>query len=500
MDFLDPKNERRSRVRLLVGYCLVALAIGIATLILLYWSYGYNVNREGDVTQSGLLFVSSQPNGASIYLNKVRYAANTNTRVVTPAGRYTLKISKAGYRDWQRPVVVAGGDVQHFDYPFLFPTNLSSSSAGTIGAEPSFMTQSPDNRWLLMDEPAKSGSFTVYDLKDPAKPVAAEITLPAASFTSSSGAEAWHEIEWAGDNRHVLLQHDFTTAVGLQHEYILLDRDAPDNSVNLTATLKLAPTESVGLYNGRINQFYAYDTTAQTLRRLNGSNGAELSILAHVLAFKMYGSDKVLYVTNVSPTGKTTPGKVSVVLQTGQQTITLQTLPLASSGSYVLDLAQYSGDWYVAVAASTDSTVYVYKNPQSQHAESPDAYPAPWRRLLLQDPSYIAFSNDGQFLLTESGQDFITYDLENIAQYHYHATQAIDQPQAHAGWINSDQLAYTSGGKLTVFDYDYRNQQTLVTAAPGFLPAFSGDASYLYVIRSNASGTDLTSTSLIVKQ
>jgi len=501
MDFLDPKNERRAHMQLLLGYCLVTLAIGIATLILLYWSYGYNVNREGDVTQSGLLFVSSQPSGADIYLNAARYSSNTNTRVVTPAGRYTLKVSKTGYRDWQRPVVVAGGDVQHFDYPFLFPKTLKSSVVTNLGTVPSLMAQSPNNRWLLMDAPAKSGSFTLYDLKDPAKPVATTIALPNTGFTAEAGDQTWRQLDWASDNRHVLLLHDFTTVAGLQHEYILLDRETPIDSVNLTAMLKLSQTESVSLYNDRIDQFYVYDTAAQTLRRVDGNTGLEASILNRVLAFTTYGSDKIVYVTDEPPTGKTTSGKVSVVLQSGQRTITLQTLPPAGTGVYLLDMAQYSGNWYVAVAASTDSVVYIYKNPQDQVVSGPDTYPAPWRRLPLGSPSYLSFSADGQFLLTESGQNFVTYDLENVAQYRYTTTQPIDQSQLHASWANDDQLTYVSGGKLTIFDYDYRNQQTLVSASPGFLPAFSADASYLYTVRpAGTEPTALTSTSLIVKQ
>src|SRR5690242_8745750 len=126
MDFLDPTTARRSQTRLLLGYCLVALAIGIATLLLLYQAEGYNIDRRGEVIQNGLVFVSSSPNGSAIYLNDKRYKSNTDTRVVAPAGKYTLRISQTGYRPWERPVWVAGGDVQHFDYPLLFPENLQT--------------------------------------------------------------------------------------------------------------------------------------------------------------------------------------------------------------------------------------------------------------------------------------------------------------------------------------------------------------------------------------
>src|SRR5690348_10965350 len=105
MDFLDPKTERRNQIKLFIGYGLVAIAIGVATLILLYQAYGFNLDHQGNVTQNGLLFVSSQPSGASIYLNNRLYKSATNTRVVTPADTYTLRITENGYRPWQRQVV-----------------------------------------------------------------------------------------------------------------------------------------------------------------------------------------------------------------------------------------------------------------------------------------------------------------------------------------------------------------------------------------------------------
>lgn len=501
MDFLDPKNERRSRIRLLAGYCLMALAIGIATLLLLYQAYGFNIDRQFEVTQSGLLFVSSQPTGASIYLNNQLYKSNTNTRVTVPAGHYDVRISEKGYRPWQRQVWVAGGDVQHFDYPFLIPTTLSTSSLADLNGDPTLATQSPDRRWLLLGSPEGSGLFTLYDLKNPAKPTVSALTLPSGSFTAGTGPQTWTLVEWAADNRHVLLQHTYVNDGATNREYVLADRDTPEASVNLSSALKLGQTETVSLFNNRTDQYYVYNSASLTLRRVNGSDGSEVSLLNHILQFKTYGDNKILYITDQSPTGKAAPGQVFVVLQDGQQTYSLRTLPPAGNGTYVLNLAQYSGDWYVAAASSSDTTTYVYKNPQNQTTSGPDTFPAPWRRVRLANVSYLAFSSNTQFLLAENGQQFVVYDLENIGQYSYTASEPIDQPQAHATWMDGDRLAYVSGGKLVLFDYDYQNRQSLVAANAAYLPFFSGDYSYLYALRPvSASGkAALTSTSLTVK-
>lgn len=502
MDFLDPQKEKRNQFMLVLGYCLIALAIGIATLVLLYQSYGYDINRQGRVTQNGLVFVSSQPANAAIYLNNQRYKSNTDTRVSTPAGSYVLRISETGYRPWQRNITVNGGDVQHFDYPFLFPETLESSSIGSLQADPSVATESPDKRWLLLGQSEASGSFLLFDLKSPDKPVTTSFTLPDGSFTAgdAAGAQSWSLVDWAADNRHVLLRHDYTTNGTAAYEYVLVDRDTPADSINVTSTLKLTQKDTVELFNDRTDQYYVYNAADSTLARVNASDDSVVSRLTHVLAYKSYADNKVLYVTDQPPSGKATPNEVTVVLQDGQKTLALRTLPATTD--YVLELAQYGGDWYVVMGAASDSAVYVYKDPQTQSTLTTDGYPAPWRRLPVKDPSFVAFSANTQYLLAESGQDFVVYDFENTLQYHYTVTQPLDQPQTHATWMDSARLEFVSGGKLVVFDYDYRNLQTLVDANAAYLPSYASDYSYLYTLRAASGDTQaaVMSTSLTVKQ
>jgi hypothetical protein len=127
MDYLDPKKEARHRVLLFVGYILIGVAILIGTLVLLYQAYGFGIGKNGTVIQNGLVFVSSQPNPANIYLNNKLNKSQTNTRLTLPSGIYQVRLARDGYRDWQRTIEVEGGDVQHFDYPFLIPSKLKKS-------------------------------------------------------------------------------------------------------------------------------------------------------------------------------------------------------------------------------------------------------------------------------------------------------------------------------------------------------------------------------------
>lgn len=504
MDFLDPKKERQNQLKLMIGYALIAIAIAGTALVLLYQAYGYALNQQGQILQNGLLFISSQPTGSSIYLNNQLFGSTTNTRAIVPAGKYDLRITRSGYRNWERPVYVAGGDVQHFDYPFLFPSELKQATEDDISTTPTLVTQSLDQRWLLMDRPGSTGSFTLYDLQNPKKPVSSVINLPSGFFTASDGStDSWALEEWSSDNRHVVLVHTYESKGATDHEYVLLDTQNPSDSINLTYSLNLSQDDTLTLFNNQTAQVFVYNPDDRSLQRINVSDGSLVSKLDRILAYKAYGDNRILYVTDQALNGKEIPNQVSVVLQDGQQTYTLRTLP-AGASSYVLNLAQYSGDWYVAAGASNDNAVYIYKDPESVLATGLDSYPAPWRRLDIQNPNYLEFSNNTQFLLAESGQQFVVYDLENVIQYSYATTQLMDQPQTHATWMDGDRIMYVSNGKLVVFDYDYRNQQTLMDADPAFLPYFDSSYTYVFDIAPEAAtqkdpgtGVELTSTSML---
>jgi hypothetical protein len=97
MDFLDPKRRRAHNIRLIVGYVLVAIALALATTILVYQANGFGV-KQGKVIQNGLIFVSSNPSGATVNLNGQQYKDATNTRIVLQSGTYTMRLNRDGYR------------------------------------------------------------------------------------------------------------------------------------------------------------------------------------------------------------------------------------------------------------------------------------------------------------------------------------------------------------------------------------------------------------------
>lgn len=480
MDYLDLRKEARHRIILFTGYMCLTVGIVIGTMILVYRAYGFGLGKNGDVIQNGLTYFSSHPHPASIYVDGKPESVRTNTRLSLPEGIYNISLSRPGYHTWQRTIEVVGGGVRHFDYPFLVPQKLSAKKIGDgYSVSPSLLTQSPDRRWLLIGHGDNLGVFDLYDLKNPTK-AAETISLPASVLSKANGSESWQLGEWADDNQHILLQHIFDG----KNEFILVDRANPDQSLNLNTTLSVTPTK-LSLNNKKYDQYYIYDAASGSLQTASLRSPAVTPLLDHVLAYQTYSNDTVLYVTSAGAAS----GEVLVKLQTGSRTDTLHSLPAGTT--YLVDLTKYSGSLYVALGATSQNKVYIFKDPVGQLSSQPHQALVPAQVLHVVAPNYLSFSTSAQFIVVENGTQFGVYDIEDTLGYSYVAADSPDAPAVHATWMDGDRLTYVSSGKLVEFDYDNTNSQTLLPADSSYLPAFAPDYKYVYnLVPSTSSSTE----------
>ena len=490
MDFLDPNRLKQHRILLRFGYALAAVGIAIACVILLWQAYGYSV-KNGKVVQDGMIFISSQPNPASIYINGVLNAATTDTRLTIQAGAYSFKLALNKYRPWQHVIVNLGGQVVHYDYPLLFPNQLSQTKISSFNAAPAFASQSISQQYLLVASVDNFTSFLLFDITNPTN-APTTLTLPAGIVTPSNGAQSWQVIGWADDNQHLLLKHIY----GTSSEFIELNISDPTQSININKTFKITPTD-VTLNNLKYNQYYFYDATSQTLSSaaLNSNNNVLIAVASNVLAFKSYQNNEILYVTaNGAPAFQ-----VAVDLLSNNISYLMRDLPAAPT--YLLDMAGYSGDDYAVIGDSAYSFVDIYKNPLSQAKVMTNAKILPFRAIRIMQPNYESFAPTAQLIMVENGAAFAVYDIFNDAIYHYQAPLPLDPPQVHARWMDGDRLIYVSGGKITVADFDNTNRQTLSSALAQYRIFFAPDyRSYFTLDTASTSGSiELSQVSLIAQ-
>jgi hypothetical protein len=486
MDFLDPKKQKAHSRRLTLGYALIGLVLLLGTTILLYLAYGFGIDKNGRVIQNGLVFVSSQPASADIYVNGVQ-KGQTNTRVVLPAGSYTAEVKRTGYNDWKRAITVEGGSVERFDYPFLFPSKLVTTTTKQYAAAPAFTSQSLDRRWLLVQGTA-ADTFDLYDLTGD-KPVVKQVSVSTDLYSPSTVTKSWEPIEWADDNRHVVLRRTYDKSGQKGTEYILFDRQDPTASQNLGTVLGANPT-TIELRNHKYDQYYLFDQNAGQLLTASLKKPTPQSYIKDVLQFKS-DSDMVMYVTAAD----TPADKVSVRIRQGDNTYTLRQMP--KSSLYLLKLAHYNDTWLMAAGSQAENKVYVYENPLDVLKDQDKPVLVPVQILKVTNPTYLSFSNNARFVMAENGDHFAVYDAETEKGYAYQIKTPLDPSQTHATWMDGFRLTVTSGAKLQVFEFDGANPRTLVTTDPAFIPFFDRNYGFVYAL---TPADALTSTTLTVQQ
>ncbi len=133
MDFLDPKRKKAHHTRLLIGYLLMAVAVAMATWLLLNSSFGYWVDpKTGDVIQNGTVFLDSRPGGSTVFLDGAMQNNKTASRLTLPGSRtYNIRLEQDGYRPWSRTFSLDGRSIERLVYPLAY--NWTSEVVNLVG-------------------------------------------------------------------------------------------------------------------------------------------------------------------------------------------------------------------------------------------------------------------------------------------------------------------------------------------------------------------------------
>lgn len=484
MDFLDPRKKRAHNIRLYIGYALMAVALGISTVILVFAAYGYDIDRStGDIIQNGLIIVDAHPESATIFVNG-EGKGTTDNRLILPAGQYKVELQREGYHNWVHDVSLEGSSIEQLVYPFLFPADLSQRGVLEYATIPSLATASLDRRWLIMNQPNSDNSFQVVDMNTPAAAVAT-IALPAGTITAAPGSHVFEPIEWSSDNTNVLLKHNFTGG----SEYVMLNRGAPANSINLTKKFAAQPFTSISLRDKKPDQFYLHNAADGGLYQANGSNSAATLVRSGVGVFKPYQDDTILYSTASSD-----QSLAEIRIRRGNQDVLVRSLPAAAS--YLLDIAEFKGDLYAVAGSLSDGRTYVYKNPLNDISRLPGSQPKAYRVLVQPGAQYLSFSAIARFIAVQSGGSFTVYDLETSRQFKYDTRLPAELAQK-ASWMDGHRLALVSGNSVNVFDFDGTNLHKLTSSHTVFPAFFNRDYSALFTLAPSADKTSILRTELL---
>lgn len=483
MEFLDPKKRRQHRQKLFVGYGLIAIALTMLTIIIYFAAYGYDVDRKtGQVIQNGMIIVNAAPEQARISVNG-QDEGTTDKRLSLPAGQYHVKLTRDGYRDWEKSVDLTGSAIEQLVYPFMFPSTLSTRSIQDYTARPSMMTQSPDRRWLVLQKPGDpTSAFQVIDLNDKENP-AKTVVFPDGILTTGTN-HSFSSVEWSTNNDDLLLKH----VVDGKTEYVVFNHASPQESRNLTTLFENRPFTSARFRDRNPDLFYLYNASDKTLYSTD-SDAKQYTLMAKdVLSFKSYQKDLIVY---MSPATDTNKADVHIIYK-GVDKVVRQVL---ASPTYTQDVADFDGKLYIAVGASNDKAVYIMENPLDSFSKTSEP-PESFRALALEGVTSLSFSTNARFVAAQAGDKFAVYDAETDRQYHYDIDLKVTSKTV-ATWMDGHRLSIIpADGKARVFDFDGINMQTLNAGVADTQVYFNRDYDALFTLAPKDKAFSLTRTEL----
>jgi hypothetical protein len=469
MDYLDPQKKKRKRTKLMVGYGLLGTAIALATLILVYVTTGYYVDRNtGEVIQNGLIYVDSKPESASVLLNGVDQGTRTDARLVVPDGRYTVQLARDGYQPWARTIDLEGGSVRRLNYARLIPTNLETAPVLTIEDQPSVVSQSIDKRWLVLAYnnnalemktiDIESATFTIQDIK-----------FPVDLVESDALEGTWEIVEWADDNKVFLAS--YTTEDGV--EYLLINRDKPLESVNLSTRLEDVPFTELTLRNRKNDLLFVYDEDKKSLSKIK-TDGTERELyIENVEEYSTFG-ENVLYIRNMTD-DKT---KSVAILKEGTTEYPLR--ELKRTKEYLLDISKIGSAFVAGVTSAEEDRAFIYYDPiKSFNQDNPPKYPVLATVLRVADPEELRISQNSSAITVRSGQRFATHEFEEERTFAFSVGGTVNTNQEFR-WLDGRHFTISIDGVQYMIDYSGDNQYRLVESVKGFGSYFDKDIDFLF--------------------
>lgn len=144
---------------------LLVFLIGAPLIVFYGLGYIYKPHEEKGIIKTGLVYLSSAPPGASIYVGKRRFREKTPTMIrELLAGEYPIKLVLKSYLPWSQTVPVEGGKATVLDKILLRPQHVNLTKV--LEGEYQDFLPIPETEYFLVERKEPAGQLDVYDWEE----------------------------------------------------------------------------------------------------------------------------------------------------------------------------------------------------------------------------------------------------------------------------------------------------------------------------------------------
>jgi hypothetical protein len=478
--FKKPTKKQLAIRRALVSIVATVAVLIIVTVSILFM-LGYRLDSSNRLEQGALLQFNSVPDTAQVWIDG-KQVGQTATKQTVLAGVHAIKMSKAGYQDWNRTLDFEAGTLTWLDYTRLVPNDRPVQSVAKF-ASLAALEFSSDYRWGLALPTANVPTFDVIDLRSQDVKMT-QLTLDQALYADAATPDVAHQFSihaWSSAGRYVLIKHTYGDA---KTEWILLDTQDGARSVNITQSLnveladvKFSSDSGTGLYGLG---------TDGVLRKLDVSGGTlSRGLVSHVTSFSVLEENSVVSYVGTDPSDATK--NVAGVYRDGDTSS--RVLRSSSDAATPLQIAvgRYFNEDYIAIGEN--NTMQLYTGPIPS-ASNQDAKLRMVTELSLNSAlTSLSFSPGGDYVMAQSGTTFTSYEIEHNRPTMSSFAASEGQPAPSLQWLDQAHYWNVYNGTVYMRDFDGTNVHDIMTAAPGFDVSLSQNGRYFYTVAQDPDGS-----------
>lgn len=222
--------------QLLISFSIF-LFLAVGTTLAIFYGKGYRLflkKGEPAVSKTGTIHATSIPSGAQIYVNG-HATAVTETSISLVPNKYSIKIAKDGYQDWQKDYDVEKEIVEEADAT-LYPKSPTLQSISTLGIASVVVDPSGTKlAFKIASDSAKKNGIYIFDMTARSFPVLAGQSGSTQIADDSTDFFSQAKMQWSPDGKQLLAT--ITNKANKQTYYLLKTDSLNETPQDVTAIL-----------------------------------------------------------------------------------------------------------------------------------------------------------------------------------------------------------------------------------------------------------------------
>ncbi|MEI6054221.1 MAG: PEGA domain-containing protein [Candidatus Saccharibacteria bacterium] len=479
-------SKQNKLIKIIAVYTLMTVStIAIVTFIVLF-VLGFRLDTDkGQLEQYAFLQFNSKPTGAMVAIDGNVVSGQTPNKSSVRGGNHEFVIWKDGYETWRKTLDVKSGTLTWLNYILMIPKKLDVESVATYPFVYASLA-SPAGKYMIVQKLSDTPDFDLVDLSsDTIKSTALSVSKKHYSEAYTSSFKHVFSVEkWDQGERYLLIKHNYNDKV----EWLIADTQNIENTVNITKLFDLSFSNIEFSGNGG-NILFTLESG--NLRKLDiGAETISKTLVSKVKRFNIYDNNLITYV------GYNDAGArlVGVYHDGDGSPYVIKNITSDDSVSLRAISTHYFNEDYIAIAEGRKIEVFSGDYRTVSNGAS--------KLNLVKsidadfDIQRLDFSPIGQYVLAQSGVNFISYDIE----YQNLVTSTVDSDTGASPlrWLNKSYFWADSNGQLTIREFDGTNPRSINSVASGQSATITKNERYIYSINKIETGYQLQRVRLVL--